>query len=80
MATEAFTNKQLSESHGKRAWSQVTRPAIVFVLLAAVYLLSNWIPLEQGSGTPAIGLGFLLFWVVGGAVTLAFLALSGRKG
>lgn len=55
------------------------RPALVALLLLAVYLLLRWVPVEAGSEAGGPRLDMVLLWCFGGLVTLAFLAIAGRR-
>jgi hypothetical protein len=52
---------------------------LMFLVLLGAYLLMSRLPLESVEGGHGVDLFFLLFWVVGGAVTLAVLLVAGRK-
>jgi len=55
------------------------RPALMALVLLAVYLLLRWVPVEGAEGPGGIRLELVLLWCLGGVVTLAFLAIAGRK-
>ncbi|MBN7797417.1 hypothetical protein [Parahaliea mediterranea] len=56
------------------------RPALMALLLLAVYLLLRWVPLEAAEGQEGgIRLELVLLWCLGGVVTLVFLAIAGRR-
>ena len=63
-----------AENHSVR-----TRYILVAILLAVVYLLSNWTPADSGISPSHIGSSFILFWLAGGGITLAFLAQAAKK-
>ena len=72
--TEHKQNHTQAENHSVR-----TRYILVAILLAVVYLLSNWTPADSGIFPSHIGSGFILFWLAGGGITLALLAQAAKK-
>jgi hypothetical protein len=56
-----------------------TRYILVAILLATVYILSHLTAADTGTVTRHIGSGFVLFWLAGGGITLAFLAQAAKK-
>ena len=54
------------------------RYVVVAVLLALVYLLSSWSPAETETTSLHLGSGFLLFWIMGGVITLAIVMVFAK--
>jgi len=56
-----------------------SRYILVTILLAVVYLLSTLIAAGGEGFSINIGLGFIVFWLAGGAITLTLLTLAAKK-
>jgi len=83
-ASEIFPNPNPNPNHNpvksdKPAKRSYVRPLLVAVLLLAVYSLMNWVPVEGLEAADGLSLDAVLFWCGGGLVTLACLAIAGRK-
>ncbi|MFV0277910.1 MAG: hypothetical protein ACK5HY_12080 [Parahaliea sp.] len=52
---------------------------VVAVLLLAVFLLINWVPVEATEESGSLSMVLVLLWVLGGLGTIGYMMLAGRK-
>ncbi|MFV0476243.1 MAG: hypothetical protein ACK5ME_00195 [Parahaliea sp.] len=79
VASDPVSSEDTENRADKPQRHNYTRPAIVAVVLVAVYLLLRWLPVEAGVETTGSQIDALLLWCTGGIVTLAFLVIAARK-
>jgi hypothetical protein len=60
---------------GRRAY----KVGLLFLVLLGTYLIMNWLPVDRGGEPASVDARFVLFWIAGGALTLTFLLVAGRK-
>ncbi len=64
-----------------KEWSgrNVARIALAAALLVAVYVLASWMPAEDSAVSVHTAGRFLMFWIIGGVLTVGLLALSDSR-
>ena len=81
IAAETYSteNSEKAPSHNQvHNHAARNRYVVVAVLLVMVYLLSSWNPAETETTSLHLGSGFLLFWIMGGVITLAILMVFAK--
>ncbi len=66
--------------HREWTWRSVRRLLLAGAVLSLIFYLAGLVPVESEEAESGLLGSFVLFWFLGGLITITLLALSDRRG